>query len=122
MINTTPDGYSRMLAAVTGTIRAVHLFVHSGELSGYGYTEERIDPEKWEDGRYPDVVWELEASEQPARVLGYYVTGEDGGILFSENFPPSSENDDDEPGYVIGRKGDRIAVGLRLNMSFLSSR
>jgi len=118
MIQTTPIGYSRFMKAITEPLQAVHLFVETGELSGYGYAAETIDPELWDEGVYPDILWEFEKSETPSRVLGYYVTGTDGRIMYSENFPAHSDNDDDLPGYVIGRAGDRIAVGLRLNLFF----
>lgn len=116
MLQTTPTGHDVMLHAVTETLFTVHLFVTDGELSGYGYQPERIDTSLWQDGVYPDITWEFDAGEKPTRVLGYYVAGDDGAMLYSENFPASTENEDDEPGYTIGRQGDRIVVGLRLNL------
>lgn len=105
-----------MLRAVVEVLKRVHLFVTEGELTGYGYLPEPIDPDRWQEGVYPDIMWEFDAGDKPARVLGYYVTDEEGKIMYSENFPPSTENEDDDAGFVIGRQGDRIVVGLRLNL------
>jgi hypothetical protein len=121
MIQTTPTGHEHMLRAVTNMLFAVHLFVHEGELSGFGYESEKLDPLKWDDGVHPDILWEFEAADTPVRVLGYYVTDANGSIMYSENFPASAENEDEEPGFVIGRQGDRIAVGLRLNLFVASA-
>ena len=105
-----------MLQAVTDTLARVHLFINEGELSGYGYAAKVLNPTEWNDGVYPDITWEFNAAEKNVRVMGYYVTDGDGRVMYSENFPASAENEDDEPGFVIGKQGDRIAVGMRLNL------
>ena len=116
MIQTTPHGHDIMLNSVTATLATVHLFVNEGELSGYGYSPELLDPAKWDAGVYPDILWEFEAGERPARVMGYYVADSEGRVMYSENFPASPDNEDDDAGFVIGRQGDRVLVGLRLNL------
>lgn len=105
-----------MLKAVTDKLEKLHLFVNDGELVGYGYGPAVLDPAQWVDGVYPDVLWEFNGAEQPARVMGYFVTNEEGGVMYSENFPASEENEDNQPGFVIGKQGDRVRVGLRLNL------
>ena len=105
-----------MLQAVTDKLTEVHLFVNDGELVGYGYSPAVLDPVQWEDGIYPDVLWEFNGAENPARVMGYYVTNNKGMVVYSENFPMSAENEDDQPGFIIGKQGDRVRVGLRLNL------
>lgn len=116
MIQTTPAGKTLMLKAVTDTLKELHLFVNDGELVGYGYSSVLLDPAQWDDGVYPDVLWEFNGAEQPARVMGYYVTNEQGEVMYSESFPASEENEDDLPGFVIGKQGDRVRVGMRLNL------
>lgn len=116
MIQTTPTGKTLMLKAVTDKLKSLHLFVNEGELKGYGYGPARLDPAQWEDGVYPDVVWEFNGADEPARVMGYYVTNDEGAVMYSENFPASEENTDDAPGFVIGKQGDRVRVGMRLNL------
>lgn len=116
MIQTTPAGKALMLQAVTDTLKKLHLFVNEGELVGYGYNPAVLDPAQWEDGVYPDVLWEFTGSDDPARVMGYYVTNDAGEVMYSENFPASEENTDDGPGFVIGKQGDRVRVGMRLNL------
>lgn len=116
MIMTTPKGQALMLKAVTDKLASVHLFVNEGELVGYGYGPVQLDPGQWEGGAYPDILWEFNGAEKSARVLGYYVTNEQGEVIYSENFPPSEENDDNDPGFVIGKQGDRVRVGMRLNL------
>lgn len=105
-----------MLQAVTDKLKSLHLFVNEGELKGYGYGPAVLDPAQWEDGVYPDVVWEFNGADEPARVMGYFVTNEGGAVIYSENFPTSEENEDDAPGFVIGKQGDRVRVGMRLNL------
>jgi hypothetical protein len=90
--------------------------VNDGELVGYGYSPKPIDSLGWQRGVYPDQVFEFNGAQDNARVLGYYVTDKEGRIMFSENFPSSSENPDNDPGFVIGKQGDRITVGMRLNL------
>ena len=116
MIQTTPAGKTLMLKAVTDTLKTLHLFVNEGELKGYSYGPAVLDPEQWDDGVYPDVLWEFSGGDEPARVMGYYVTNDEGAVMYSENFPASEENEDDQPGFVIGKQGDRVRVGMRLNL------
>jgi hypothetical protein len=119
MIQTTPNGHRRILKAVTDTLKTLHLYVFEGEVSGYGYAARALRPELWEAGVYPDQLWEFDAEDDSARVLGYYVTDVEGHVIFSEEFPIQGE--EAEPGFVIGRQGDRIVVGLRLNLMVASS-
>jgi len=116
MLIMTPYGKDYALNLVRMGLSSVHLYVDKGELKGYGYEPVGLDPEKWEGITYPDILWTLRAGEQPARVMGYYVAAPNGAIVLSEEFPTSTENDDDQPGFVIGREGDRIRVSLRLNL------
>jgi len=115
MIQVTPYGHDLFMGALVVHLDSVHLFVDNGELSGYGYAPVKLQPELWEGGVYPDILFELEKGEKE-RVMGYYVADDQGRVVYSENFGPSDDNDDSEAGFVIGRQGDRILVGLRLNL------
>lgn len=115
MINITPKGYKAFTKAITSTLRSIHLFTDQGELTGHGYKPKDLIVGKWDGGVYPDVTWEF-TSGDPVTVLGYYVS--DGeGMLFSEPFTAINEGGArvDAP-MEIKNNGDRITVGVRLNL------
>ena len=111
-MNLTQDGYAVLLNAVTTTVRGLHLFTDKGELEGYGYEPKPVDPGQWTGNRYPTQEWVFSTGPQ-LRVRGYYVTGADGKVLWSREFPVSERAPDD---YVIGRDRDRIAVTLTFGL------
>lgn len=116
MINISPLGMKTFKQVIAASARTLHLYVDEGELQGHGYKSVRLKPSVWDDGVYPDVQWEFDSGE-PVEVLGYYAANEGGGILFSEPF--TARNDDgttyDTP-MTIKNNGDRITVGMRINL------
>ena len=107
-ITVTTEGQVEFTDAIAQRLKRVHLFVDQGELQGHGYTPVNINPELWELGTYPTITWEFEAGE-PVQVLGYYVTKEDGTILYTELFQRTKEDD-----FIIKNNGDRISVNINL--------
>lgn len=106
MINLSPHGQRLMLKGVTNPIKAIHLFVDSGELEGHGYSPKPIDPGSWDGPNYPPLVWEFSAGDT-VNVVGYFVTDADGQMVFTENF--------DEP-MKLEHNGDRITVHMRMRL------
>lgn len=105
MISLTPYG-SKVFQKATERIPAsVHLYVDSGELVGYGYEPKMLKANEWIEGQYPELMWEFSSENQPADVLGYYVSDAEGQVLFSSQF--------DKPNR-IKNQGDRIGVSINM--------
>jgi len=112
MIVLTPHGHTVVMTAIQGVLKRIHLFTMKGELEGYGYAPKDIDQSQFKDGKYPDQTWEFEDGT-PIRVLGYYLTDSSKAMIFSEEF---NEDVDGDRGFKIGKKGDRILVGVNLRV------
>jgi len=112
MLSVTPHGHSTMLEAITRVVRTMHLYTDLGELTGYDYAPKSIKGKDWSGGAYPEQLWEFEAGD-PTRVMGYYLADANGRVLLTEEFGVGA---DGKQGYDIGRKGDRIAVTVALNL------
>ena len=116
MLKVTPKGIGRFTSAITDTLRNIHLFTDSGELTEHGYAPLPLVPSRWDNGVYPDQAWEFVAGD-PVDVVGYYVTDNSEGMVLSELF--TTKNDEGElveTPLTIKNTGDRIAVSLRLNL------
>jgi len=106
VISLTPYGRATFQKQIERIPSTVHLYVEEGELKGYGYKTKVFDVTQWVNGDYPEMIWEFDAEDQAAFVLGYYVSDADGKVLFSDQFDES---------YKIQRQGDRIAVSISMN-------
>ena len=105
MISITPYGSKEFQAAVEKLPTSVHLYVDTGELKGYGYEPKLLQVSNWSNGDYPELMWEFKAENEPAYVMGYFVSDAQGQVLFSDAFDES---------YKIQNQGDRIGVSIRL--------
>jgi len=111
MASMTPYGRKAFQNAILSVPHKVHLYVESGELTGFGYSPKRLVAAEFDDnGLYPEQIWVFNSEAEAAMVLGLYVTDADGQVLYSDQFP--------EP-YKIQNQGDRI--GVSVNMSFLGA-
>lgn len=106
MITVTPHGHRLFLGTITGAARSAHLFVESGELKGYGYEPLPVEPGAWQDGMYPQLKWTLQGGEKED-ILGYYVTDENGSMLWSEPFGEA---------FTIKQAGGVVTVNMKLNL------
>ena len=116
MIKVTPKGHQVFMDALTKSVDTLHLMTAEGELTEHGYAPKVIQPENWEGGEYPKVVWEFSAGD-PVVVIGYFATDATGQVLFTEEFPPEDKPDGTvTQGQEIKNTGDRIGVTVRLSL------
>lgn len=107
MIRTTNYGHLKFTKALTDQIKTVHLITQNGELTEHGYAPKQVDPDLWDAGAYPKIVWEFQ-SGPIVDVIGYYVADDEVKMLFSEDFPEGPQS--------IQNTGDRIGVTIRLSL------